>query len=153
MILVENPDFNPSHLYSAPPLRVTASKYHGDLWFQKTRVPALSYSTVSMILHLDVSVQYELVAEMDRHGAIVYTEISIASCGKKFGVIPLPPGALSPFSFLWLPYRTGQAIIFLLCGFFLSIFFFPRPISAVGNWMSTILPHMVSPQSEFRMQI
>jgi len=27
----------------------------------------------------------------------------------------------------------------------LSFFFFPRPISAVGDWMSTILPHMVWP--------
>jgi len=30
--------------------------------------------------------------------------------------------------------------------FFLSIFYlFPRLISAVGDWMSTILPHMVWP--------
>jgi len=29
--------------------------------------------------------------------------------------------------------------------FFLSFFFFPRLISAVGDWMSTILPHMVWP--------
>ena len=37
-------------------------------------------------------------------------------------------------------------IIFLPCGFFLSsIFFFRRLISAVGDWMSTILPHMVWP--------
>jgi len=38
----------------------------------------------------------------------------------------------------------GQTIIFLPCDFFLSSFF-PRLISAVGNWMSTILPHMVWP--------
>jgi len=36
--------------------------------------------------------------------------------------------------------------------FFLSIFF-PRLISAVGDWMSTILPHMVWPLCEFRMQV
>jgi len=35
-------------------------------------------------------------------------------------------------------------IIFLPCGFYLSSFF-PRLISAVGDWMSTILPHMVWP--------
>ena len=34
----------------------------------------------------------------------------------------------------------GQTIIFSSCFFFLS---FPRLISAVGDWMSTILPHMV----------
>jgi len=34
-----------------------------------------------------------------------------------------------------------------------SSFFFPRLISAVGDWMSTILPHMVWPQCEFRMQV
>ena len=41
---------------------------------------------------------------------------------------------------LWPPYVIGGAIIFLSCGFFfLSIFFFPRLISAVADWMSTIL--------------
>jgi len=33
-----------------------------------------------------------------------------------------------------------------------SIFLFPRLISAAANWMYTILPHMVWPQCEFRMQ-
>jgi len=40
--------------------------------------------------------------------------------------------------------RTGHYILML---WFLSIFFylsfFPRLISAVGDWMSTIFPHMV----------
>ena len=31
--------------------------------------------------------------------------------------------------------------------------FFPRLISAVGDWMFTILWHMVWPQCEFRMQV
>ena len=43
---------------------------------------------------------------------------------------------------LWSPYVIGQTIIFSSCGFFLSVFF-PRLISAVANWMSAILPHMV----------
>ena len=50
---------------------------------------------------------------------------------------------------LWSPYVIGQNIIFLPCGFYLSFFllssFFPRLIPAVGDWMSTILPHMVWP--------
>jgi len=46
---------------------------------------------------------------------------------------------------LWSPYVIGQTIIFLPCDFYLSSFFFPRLISAVGDWMSTILPHMVWP--------
>ena len=33
----------------------------------------------------------------------------------------------------------------LPCGFYLLSFFFPRLISAVGDWMSTVLPHMVWP--------
>jgi len=33
-------------------------------------------------------------------------------------------------------------IIFLVCDFYILLFF-PRLISAVGDWMSTILPHMV----------
>ena len=46
--------------------------------------------------------------------------------------------------FLWSPYVIGQTIIFLPCDFFL-LFFFPCLISAVGDWMSTIFPHMVWP--------
>ena len=48
---------------------------------------------------------------------------------------------------LWSPYVIRQTIIFLPCDFYLLSFFFPfffpRLISAVGDWMSTILPHMV----------
>ena len=50
---------------------------------------------------------------------------------------------------LWPPYAIWQAIIFSCCGFYLlSIYlsiFFPRLISEVGDWMSTILRHMVWP--------
>ena len=45
---------------------------------------------------------------------------------------------------LWSPYGIGQTIIFLPCGFYL-LSFFPCLISAVGDWMSAILPHMVWP--------
>ena len=47
---------------------------------------------------------------------------------------------------LWPPYGIGQAIIFSSCGFFSSFFFFlsffSRLISAVADWMSTILLHI-----------
>jgi len=45
------------------------------------------------------------------------------------------------------PYGIGQAIIFLPCGFHLLsfFFFFPRVFSAVGDWMSTILLHIMWP--------
>jgi len=46
---------------------------------------------------------------------------------------------------LWSPYGIGQTIIFLPCGFFFLSSFFPRLISAVGDWMSAVLPHMVWP--------
>jgi len=51
---------------------------------------------------------------------------------------------------LWIgpPYETGQAIIFWACGFRPSVrpssSFFPRLISAVTDWMSAVLAHMVS---------
>ena len=52
---------------------------------------------------------------------------------------------------LWSPYVIGQTIyIFIL---FLLLSFFPRLISAVGDWMFTILRHMVWPQCEFRTQV
>ena len=77
--------------------------------------------------------------------------------------------------FLWSPYVIGRPYIFSCCGllwppyviggplyfcpvvsffFFLSFYlFFSRLISAVGDWMFTILWHMVWPQCEFRMQV
>ena len=39
------------------------------------------------------------------------------------------------------------------CGFFLFSFCIPRLISSDADWMSTILPHMVWPWCEFRMQV
>ena len=55
-----------------------------------------------------------------------------------------------PSFFLCSPYVIGQTIIFSSCSFFLSFFllsffFFPRLISAVGDWMFTILWHMAWP--------
>jgi len=48
--------------------------------------------------------------------------------------------------FLWPPCVADADIIFLSCGFFhLLSFFFLRLISAIADWMSTILPHMVWP--------
>ena len=56
--------------------------------------------------------------------------------------------------FLWPPCVADADIIFLSC-FFLSFFplLFPRLISAVADWMSTILLHMVWPWCEFRIQV
>ena len=34
-----------------------------------------------------------------------------------------------------------------------SLSFFPRLISAIGDWMSTTLPHMMWPKCEFRMRV
>ena len=50
-------------------------------------------------------------------------------------------GRDSKVTLLWTPCAADADIIFLPHGFF----FFPRLISAVGDWMSTILPHMVWP--------
>ena len=49
------------------------------------------------------------------------------------------------YTFLWSRYGIGQTIILLPCGFFFLSSFFPRLISAVGDWMSATLPHMVWP--------
>ena len=46
---------------------------------------------------------------------------------------------------LWSLYGIRQTIIFLPCDYYISVFFFPRLISAVGDWMSTILLRMVWP--------
>jgi len=55
---------------------------------------------------------------------------------------------------LWPPCVADSDIIFLPCGFFYllsSSFLFPHLILAVGDWMSTILLHMVWPYCKFRM--
>jgi len=41
--------------------------------------------------------------------------------------------------------RAGRPYIFSSCRLFFLLLFFPRLISAVADWMSTILPHMVWP--------
>jgi len=55
--------------------------------------------------------------------------------------------SLSSFSFcfLWPPYVTGHAIYIFILSFVLLLSFFPRRISAVRDWMSAILPHMMWP--------
>jgi len=45
------------------------------------------------------------------------------------------------YCWLWPPCTADADVIFLLCFFF----FFSQLISAVTEWMSTILPHMVWP--------
>jgi len=60
------------------------------------------------------------------------------------------------FSTVLSAYGIGQTIIFSSCRlFFLSFFLllFPRLISAAADWMSAILPHMVWPLCEFKMQV
>ena len=56
-------------------------------------------------------------------------------------------GHIYSICLLWSPYVIGQTTISLPCDFYLSSssFFFPRLISAIGDWMSTILLHMAWP--------
>ena len=52
---------------------------------------------------------------------------------------------IGPHSSLWPPYVIGQEAGHIYFHPVVSSLFFPRLISAVGDWMSTILPHMVWP--------
>jgi len=49
-------------------------------------------------------------------------------------------------------YLAGRPSRWALAHIFSSLLF-PRLISAVGDWMSAILPHMVWPKCEFMMQV
>ena len=62
-------DFDPPHMHVAPPQGVIPVGFRGDLWQQKTRVPALSCCAVSLILRLAVLVEQRLVTDRrtDRH--------------------------------------------------------------------------------------
>ena len=62
--LSEVADFDPPYLHLAPPQGVTPVEFRGDVWRQKTRVPALSCGVVYVILRLAVLVELRLV--MDR---------------------------------------------------------------------------------------
>ena len=56
--------------------------------------------------------------------------------------------------YLWPPCEADADIIFCpVVSFYLSIFFIPRLISAVADWMSTILRHMMRPWCELRMHV
>jgi len=55
---------------------------------------------------------------------------------------------------LWPPCVADANIIFLSYFFFFFLFlFFSRLISAVADWMSSTLPHMMWSQYKFRMQV
>ena len=56
-------DFDPPHLYLAPPQGVTPVEFRGDLWHPKTRVPGLSCGVVYVILCLAVLVEHRLVTD------------------------------------------------------------------------------------------
>ena len=57
-------------------------------------------------------------------------------------------------SFFMVALWNRETIYIFMLWFVLSFFFFiPRLISAAADWMSAILPHMVWPQCEFKMQV
>jgi len=72
-------DFDPPHLHLAPPEEVTLVEFCGDLWRQKTRVPAVSCGVVCVILCFAVLVEHQLVTDRqtdrqtDRHRAMAST--------------------------------------------------------------------------------
>jgi len=70
-------DFDPPHLYLAPPQGVIPVEFRGDLWHPKTRVPGLSCVCVfvCLILRLAVLVGLRLVTDgqTDGHRAMAST--------------------------------------------------------------------------------
>jgi len=59
--LFENRQFEPTSPLFGTPIGGDQLEFRPDRWHQKTRVPALSYGTVSVILCLAVLVQYRRV--------------------------------------------------------------------------------------------
>ena len=64
-------------------MRVTAVKFHGDLWHQKTSVPELSCGFVCVILCLAILVEHPLMTDRQTQDHSIYCA-SIASCGKNY---------------------------------------------------------------------
>jgi len=78
--------------------------------------------------------------------AALFVLITVYTVTRKFTVQYNALCNIYHFTMAALRSRCGHYIFilwFLLSFFFFFFFFFPRLISAVGNWMSTILPHMV----------
>jgi len=94
----------------------------------------------------------------------IFVSIPLAHTNSDLGYRSIVGGNIdSVLLLLWSPYVIGQTIIFSSCFmvalcnradhiyfhpvsfffFFFLLLFFPRLISAVGDWMSTILRHMV----------
>jgi len=59
---------NLPHLYLASPLGVMSLEFRRDFWNRKTRVPALSYGVVNVILCLAIFVQLRLVTDGQTDG-------------------------------------------------------------------------------------
>ena len=73
------------------------------------------------------------------------SSLALRECGHPFE-FPRYKLLYCPSLNLWSPYVIGQTIyIFILFLLLSSSSFFPRLISAVGDWMFTILWHMVWP--------
>jgi len=66
-------DFDPPHLHSAPSSGVTPVEFRGDVWHLKTRVPALSFGVICVILRLVVLVELRLVTDRHRHWPMAST--------------------------------------------------------------------------------
>ena len=105
---------------------------------------------------LGTLLQLKSASKSDRYHFFIsfYSYMSDRKLCQCFATVPVlgsdelnPVVTLSTYKFLlWPPYVIRQAIIFLPCGFFLLLSsFFPHLISAVADWMSTILPHMMWP--------
>ena len=60
---------------------------------------------------------------------------------------------ISSAGLLWPPCIADADIMFYRCGFFFLLLFFSCVFSAVTDWMSTILPHMMWLYCAFRMQV
>ena len=84
-------------------------------------------------------------AAMQPYVKLLRPLVMVALCNRADHYIFILFLLLLSSSFFSSPYVIGQTIIFSSCFFFFLLLFFPRLISAVGNWMFTILWHMVWP--------
>jgi len=90
-----------------------------------------------------------LANDNDKQCSLYTGKFSEASYERSFNGHPM--SLLHSGSNLWSPYVIGQTIYIFMLWFVLL--FLSRLISAAADWMSTILPHMVWPQCEFKMQV
>jgi len=135
-----------THVGDHEPARTNQRPQHYNIINHNTTIPSSSH-----VLSLAITLSAFLYEEATDNGDNTTTTTTVVLRPFVPGYLrePVPEKNTHPLTYpdhdpifislLWSPYVIGQTIIFSSCFFFFFfVLFFPRLISAVGDWMFTI---------------